>query len=327
MPFQNLALASLLLGLASSELPAEPLWVAVGYGGRRMSSRDGQTWENDQRWSDESKDDDNVLFDVAFGRPAPAKTGRFVAVGGGAKIGHILWTEDGKSWTELPNHKGRVATIAFGRDRFVAVHDAELLHSEDGEKFAAGQKLDWRGSVHARKSAFGDGEGGGMFVMIGDVDLFDEPTRVSWRAATADGVTYAKAEHHTPAARDIAFGAGLFVIVGPNGLIESSHDGFTWTRRAADANEDFQDIVWTGTMFFARGKATWSSPDGVDWSSDTSVRTPGKIAWANHASETLRIRGIALAWGGSIFASPNLREWKKLTVSPGPSFNAVAMSD
>src|SRR5215470_3693859 len=36
---------------------AEPLWVGVGYGGRRISSKDGQIWENDQRWSDEAKDD------------------------------------------------------------------------------------------------------------------------------------------------------------------------------------------------------------------------------------------------------------------------------
>ena len=31
------------------------IFVAVGYGGRRMSSRDGLTWENDQRWSDLAK--------------------------------------------------------------------------------------------------------------------------------------------------------------------------------------------------------------------------------------------------------------------------------
>jgi hypothetical protein len=325
VPFCKLALALLVPVVASSELLAGPLWVAVGYGGRRISSLDGQTWENDQRWSDESKDDDNVLFNVAYGRPATAKSGKSVAVGGGAKTGHILWTEDGKTWTELPNHKGRVATIAFGRDRFVAAHDAELLYSDDGEKFSAGQKLDWKGSVHARKSAFGDGEGGGMFVIIGDVDLFDERERVSWRAATADGVTYARAEYHTPAAHDIAFGAGHFVVVGPGGLIETSHDGITWTPRTTDPNEDFHNVVWTGITFIARGKASWISPDGVDWKPDATVRVPGTIAWAN--SQTPPLCGIALAWGGSIFSSANLREWKKLPIPPGPSLNAVARSE
>jgi hypothetical protein len=146
-------LALLVLSFAS-ELLAAPRWVAVGYGGRRISSSDGVNWENDQRWSDEAKDDDNVLFNIAYG------LGRFVAVGGGAKIGHILNTVDGREWKELPQVKGRVATIAFGRNRFVAGHDSELLSSTDGESFTAGEKLPWKGSVHARRSACGDTEAG-----------------------------------------------------------------------------------------------------------------------------------------------------------------------
>ncbi|RYD68883.1 MAG: hypothetical protein EOP84_29530, partial [Verrucomicrobiaceae bacterium] len=115
-------LFSLLL-TATSLAESARLFVAVGYGGRRASSRDGRTWEHEQRWSDEAKDDDNVLFDIAYGLD------RFIAVGGGAKIGHLLSTRDGKEWKELPKVKGRVATIAFGNGRFVAGHDAELLWS------------------------------------------------------------------------------------------------------------------------------------------------------------------------------------------------------
>lgn len=324
MRFRILTPCLLALASLSAAARAEPLWVAVGYGGRRISSSDGTTWENDQRWSDEAKDDDNVLFDVAYGRAAKAKVGRFLAVGGGAKIGHVLWTEDGKEWTELPKLKGRVATIAFGRDRFVAAHDAELLYSVDGETFVAGQKLDWKGSVHARKSAFGDGEGGGMFVIIGDVDLYGEGQRVSWRAATADGEAYAKAEHHTPEARDVAFGSGHFVVVGPAGLIESSHDGLAWTRRETDPDEDFQSVIWTGSKFLVQGKKAWISEDGLTWTVDPSLRLPGTVAWANDVAEKLSIRGIGLSWGGNIFAGPDLREWKKSTVPPGPSLTTVA---
>ena len=314
-----------LAALVPSSL-AGPLWVAVGYGGRRMSSRDGLIWEHDLRWSDESRDDDNVLFDVAYGQPGKGSNGRFVAVGGGAKTGHILWTEDGANWTELPSVKGRVATIAFGRDRFVAAHDGELLCSLDGEKFSAGQKLDWKGSVHARKSAFGDGEGGGMFVVIGDVDLFEEGRRVSWRGATADGAAFARAEHHTSEARDIAFGAGHFVIVGPAGLIESSHDGLTWTRHDTDPNEDFQNVAWTGSRFIAQGKQAWASTDGLSWMVDATLRLQGGIAWVNEGTEHLSVRGLGLSWGGSIFGSGDLREWKKLAIPPGPSFTAVAVA-
>ena len=81
------------------------LFVAVGYGGRRITSRDGLAWENDQRWSDEAKDNDDVLFDVAFG------AGRFIAGGGGAQTGHILSTRDGRDWKSVQDVKGRVADM------------------------------------------------------------------------------------------------------------------------------------------------------------------------------------------------------------------------
>src|SRR5262245_21597092 len=153
MRFRTLAICTGLLAAVVPGWAGDPLWVAVGYGGRRISSRDGMKWEYDQRWSDEAKDDDNVLFDVAYGRVGKPASGRFFAVGGGAGVGHILRTDDGRTWTELPPWKGRVATLAFGRDRFVAFHDGELLSCTDGEIFVAGEKLDWPGSIHARKSA------------------------------------------------------------------------------------------------------------------------------------------------------------------------------
>lgn len=308
---------SLLLGLLLTATSlAEPagLFVAVGYGGRRASSQDGVTWENDQRWSDEAKDDDNVLFNIAYGLD------RFIAVGGGAKIGHILTTRDGKEWKELPQVKGRVATIAFGKGRFVAGHDSELLWSSDGETFQAGEKLGFKGSVHARKSAFGDGEGGAMFVIIGDVDLYAEKRRVGWRATTTDGESWNSQAADTPEARDIAYGSGHFVVVGPKGLIESSHDGQNWTRRETDEEENFQSVVWTGERFLAKGRKLWTSPDSIHWSEEAKS-IPCNPEWAREG-----VGGIGFSWGGNVFFSADLKDWKKVTVPPGPSFTAVAAS-
>jgi hypothetical protein len=208
----------------------------------------------------------------------------------------------------------------------VAARDAQLLYSLDGDSFATGQKLDWNGSIHARKSAFGDGEGGGMFVIIGDVDLYEEGERVSWRAATADGVTVAKAVHHMPAARDIAFGGGHFVVVGPNGLIERSHDGLSWVRCESAPNEDFQSVVWTGVRFIAQGRSTWTSAEGLTWTPQ-STRIPSAINWADEVSNRFSIRGIALSWGGRVASSTDLSHWIQSTIPPGPSLNAVAASE
>lgn len=291
----------------------EDLFVAVGYGGRRMSSTDGLHWQHEQRWSDEAKDDDNVLFNIAYG------LGRFIAVGGGAKVGHILSTRDGRQWTELPQVRGRVATIAFGKGRFVAAHDAELLSSADGETFQPGEKLAWKASVHARKSAFGDGEGGAMFVIIGDADFYGESQRVHYRASTSDGVRYASAARDTAPAQAIAYGSGHFIVVGPQGLIESSHDGQNWTKRDADPAENFESVVWTGTRFLAKGTRVWGSADGLHWA-PLPLKVPGSLAWGREGAG-----GIGFSWGGNVFhASPDLQTWTKVKLPPGPSFTAVA---
>jgi hypothetical protein len=287
--------------------------VAVGYGGRRISSHDGVHWENDQRWSDVAADNDDVLFNVAFGQ------GRFIAVGGATRTGHLLSTRDGRDWKELPSVHGRVATIVFGNGRFIAGHDAELLSSPDGEKFEPGEKLPWKGSTHARRAAFGDGEGGARCVIIGDIDLWAEKKRVSWRASTESGRTYASETLDTPAARDIAYGGGLFVVVGPDGLIESSHDGETWQRQETLAGENFSRVIWTGERFLVSGGRTvWSSPDGLEWKNEARP-SPCGFAWAREGWLAL-----GFSWGGNLYMSKDLAAWKKVEIQPGPSFESVA---
>lgn len=278
-----------------------------------MSSHDGLHWENDQRWSDAAGDNDDALFNVAFGM------GRFIAVGGSVKTGRILSTRDGKDWKALPEWRGCVATVSFCDGRFIAAHDAELLVSHDGEKFEAGEKLAWAGSVHARRSAFGDGEGGPRCVIIGDIDLASEDRRVSWRAATEDGKAYTSAKLDTPAARDVSYGAGLFVVVGPDGLIEASHDGEAWERRETEPGEDFSRIIWTGERFLVSGgKNVWSSPDGLAWKKEAQ-RSPCDFAWAREGW-----LGLGFTWGGNIHVSKDLASWRKLDLPAGPSLEAVA---
>ena len=295
-------------------LPSEHgVFVAVGYGGRRISSPDGLHWENDQRWSDVAADNDDVLFNIAFGN------GRFIAVGGGAKIGHLLSTRDGREWGEFPSVHGRVATIVFGNGKFIAGHDSELLLSTDGEKFEPGEKLPWKGSTHARRSAFGDGEGGARCVIIGDIDLWGEKKRLSWRAATENGKTYTSHTLDTPPARDVGYGGGQFVVAGPDGLIESSIDGETWHRHETAPDESFSRVIWTGRRFLVSGgKNVWSSPDGLTWAKDPA-RPPCGFAWAREGW-----LGLGFSWGGNLYSSTDLISWKKLAIPPGPSFESVA---
>lgn len=306
------ALLAVLCVLPLVAAPPGGIFVAVGKGGRRISSPDGVRWENDTRWPAGAAAADEALHDAAFG------LGRFVAVGGGAAKGRIVATRDGKTWRELPAPPGCVTTIVFGGGRFIASHGGELLWSADGEKFVAGAKLDWPGTVRAFRAAWGDGEGGHRCVIVGDLDPGGGQPREGWRASTPDGIRYTSRDRGTRPARDVAYGAGLWVVVGPGGLIESSIDGQTWQPRTAGPDEDFQRVVWTGSRFLAtEGKVAWSSPDGVNWAKAPEP-IPGRLAWARE--EAL---GIAFSPGGDIHLSTDLAAWRKLPVPPGAPLKAV----
>ncbi len=287
--------------------------MAVGGEGRRLTSSDGEHWTNDQRSSDK-----DTLFNIAYG------LGRFIAVGGGPKTGRLLSSADGKTWKALPAVPGCVATIAFGNGRFVAGHDAQLLSSTDGETFVPGEKLEFHGTIHARRSAFGSGEAGPRFVIIGDVDLEETGTRVSWRASTETGERYTSQALDTAPALDVAYGAGHFVVVGPNGLIESSHDGQIWLRHPSDPAEDFSRVIWTGQRFLiSGGKKTWSSSDGVNWSAELD-RLPGVLIWAEESATT---RILTQSSDGALAFSLDLLHWRKPAVNSGPALEALAYSE
>src|SRR4051812_37274961 len=135
-------LALSLLVAAVPAFAAEPLYVAVGYGGRRMTSRDGQTWENVQQWSDKGADDSNNLMSIAYGH------GKFVCVGGGGwsretQAGHILVSTDGRDWREVGKYPFRVNPILFGDGRFIVGGPTRnLLWSLDGETWTDGPKVE-----------------------------------------------------------------------------------------------------------------------------------------------------------------------------------------
>ena len=282
------------------------LFVAVGYGGRRISSRDGIAWENDQQWSEKAADDDNVLFNVAFGK------GKFVVVGG-ASNGHILITRNGKEYTEVFKPKGRVATVNFGNGMFVAGHGGEYLVSTDGETWTAGSKFQFNGGLHQRKSAFGNG----VFVTIGDADP-GWKNRVAFRSSTPDGVKTASFDVNSPPARSIAFGAGRFVVVGPDGLRESSTDGKAWEHTEKLPGENLNSVIWTGTQFIAGGdKSAFTSPDGIAWTQEKK-HIPCTMLFADKDIM------IGASWGGNIFNSTNGLDWKKGAIKAGNSFEAVS---
>ena len=115
-PFLIKFLILLLLCSLTGGAWATDLWLAVGYGGRRMISNDGKTWEITAEWAQPGKDDGNNLMSVVWAKD------QFVVVGGGGGgndgAGHILVSKDGRNWTEVspPDSPDRRAQHAMVYD-------------------------------------------------------------------------------------------------------------------------------------------------------------------------------------------------------------------
>jgi hypothetical protein len=291
------------------------LFVAVGDEGRRMTSKDGLVWENDQRWSgDDAGAKAGALLDIAYG------AGYFMAVGEKGKTDEILMSRDGRVWEKLMGGEERLETITFGNGHFVTVQDGRLHVSAeiDPRGFQLSDALPWKGAIHARRCACGDTEAGFRYVYIGDADLEREQRHAFWRGSSETGMRWDHSMLDTPEVRDIAYGAGLFIAVGPDGRIESSHDGQTWQQRASTPGEEFSRIVWTGKRFFVTGGTTpWSSPDGIAWTKENSV-IPCRVVWAREG-----LISFGVSWSGDFYVSSDLSEWKKIVLPPGPPLRAV----
>jgi hypothetical protein len=311
----------LVLVLASLALPAfvsaaDVLYVAVGYGGRRMTSRDGQTWENVQQWSDKGADDSNNLMSVAFGK------GKFVCVGGGGwsketQAGHILVSTDGRDWREVAKYPFRVNPVLFLADRFVAGGPKKnLLWSPDGEKWNEGATIELPKDFPGWAFWFRSGAAGnGVFVFMGNAN---KDQKTWWCLTTRDGQKIESFSLTAPGSRGLAFGAGKFVAVNPSD-IQHSADGKSWTPATGAPQDEFRGIVWTGKMFVVSGKAgTYSSADGVAWK-PFGKPAPGSIVWADE-------RGfIAAGWPGKMFFSTDGQTWKSTgQPQPGLGINKVS---
>ncbi|HEV7402420.1 MAG TPA: hypothetical protein VGO11_05820 [Chthoniobacteraceae bacterium] len=297
-------LFALVLTLTAS---AEDLWVAVGDGGLRLTSTDGQSWQREQPWDNRQ----GPLCGIAHG------LGRFLVVGGTETTGELLSSTDGRVWRELPVAQKKVDAIAFGRGRFVAAQGSRLLISTDGAAFTAGDRFDTKSPAHALRIACGDTEAGFRFVILGETEPIPGAPPDSWRAVTTDGTRIDELAPQ-PSATGLAYGAGHFVVVGRH-RIESSHDGQVWSLQPAPGDL-IRTVVWTGTRFFATtDDAVWVSTDALKWRRQKAF-DPLPILWARDTPSPL---GLGINPTGRLAVTLDFTAWK-VVLPEGPRIRAVA---
>ena len=313
--------AALCVLLGTQAPAADGIFVAVGGGGRIMSSRDGLNWETAQEWDSKWADDSNLLHWVTSG------LGKIVASGGGGwsrdtQAGHILVSTDGKAWREVAKLPNRVSPVLFSGDRFVCAGGGDgtaLRWSLDGEKWEAGAT--YKEFVAVQNAPAADGgkpsplkgvnfrrgaAGNGVFLFTGDAS-----EKTNWQLTTRDGTTLTSFTRGTPQCGSVAFGAGKFVLAGRDGIFTSA-DAQKWQREPGTPADELWRVEWSGREFIVAGKKSfYRSSDGTTWQS-FGGKPPGWIAAASAHGH------VAMSWGANLFFSPDGQTWKRVT-QPNPA--------
>ncbi len=249
---------------------------------------------------------------------------RYVGLQTGAVGSTISTSSDARAWTEVATIAGAsLGSIAFGAGLYaVSSHDAGLLTSPDLITWTRRALLQPDGTNSIKGMVI---YAGGRFVATGNGRIFISEDGVSWSRNTA-----------FPADVQIscvAHDGSRFVAVGGiensldrsrdyNGVVYSSAEGTTWTRRAEELLPDiYVDLVRAiGTVDFVGGKfiATSAfgnfvlvSSDGIAWSRRDMIGVRGYLGGVVYFSG----RFLIPAGGSQYYISDDAIQW---ALSAGP---------
>ena len=278
-------------GAPDADLATSPgVFVAVGYGGRRVRSIDrGLTWTDDQQLSASGGNDFELLYTVAWGG------GKFLALGW-----RVMISDDGKTWNDLGTAplQDWVSSAVYTGNGFVGIGGYGLrVISPDGNTWTE-HKID---NVPARSHdglAFGAMLGGRIVATNNDgVRTYSTDGGLSWQ--TSQGSTTVTTTH-------VAFGNGIFVAAGNSATVRSTDGGATWQPMVA-VPAAVQAIVFADAHFTAVADGhVLTSADGASW---VDHAVPGLAArplaygagtYLLLADQSVRRSTDGLVWGGPV---------------------------
>ncbi len=307
---RTLLLICLFCATLATVSAAEHWFLAVGHGGHRMLSRDGLKWELHQEWGKPGHDQNDLNLAVNF-------KGMFIAAGGYFS-GRITATRDGRTWSDgvIPGSSPIFGLEVFGDTLYAVDLRGKVFKTSDAEQWQLLATPEMPTKTHwIRASA----QGNGLIVSSGDygpVTAFNPVTgkiTVDQMAGQVD---------KQAGLRRVAFGNGVFVIGGQNGLLAVTKDGVNFQNNATNATRaDIQCVLWTGAEFLATTqKEAYRSANGLDWKPAGSP-VPRQIrkvndwfygySWPPHRISRSR---DTLKWE----LVPNEKEWQAKSFAYGP---------
>lgn len=331
-------------------------FVAVGLGGRVMTSKDGMAWTVSKSGVPGN------LLSVAFGNRIYVAFGALRNLGGVSEDFHdyfggyvltsadgITWrpvlkgqfpfgrvsfqngkfflnlgegqnltSEDGEHWREwnVESSPRITSDVTFANESFMALEGLRVFTSPDGTNWTAGRLLVSQGGSK-HSMAYGKG----TIVAVGGIT---PQSGVRTVHISTNGVAWRARNVGTEATlNSVVFAAGVFVAVGEGGTILRSEDGENWTAVTTQGYEDFKSVTYGSGQFLVIGSGgeILTSTDGMDWvwrSQGTRTHLNG-ITYAN--SQFVAVGGMGL---GVILTSPDARNWSEQLLIRASPLLAVA---
>lgn len=290
-------------GTGGAAAQGTPMFITAGYEDRRLSSIDGTAWINDISDAPDPGGLDNIGTGIAFGKG-------LVLVAGHTGV---VTSHDGATWTKLPAPLpqkwpglGGGAAI-FANNQFVIVAGDRSYTSPDGVTFK--ETTSEASATHWSGIAFGNGH----LVAAGDSNSAGGDRKTS-----EDGETWHDYMQGGPSYRGVAFGNGVFVLVGENGLCQTTTDG-SKLEDHTDASLQFDNLAFGNGVFLSCGNGSCStSADGKTWAKKDSNGPGGRLAFGLGLF-------VGVSWKSNISTSPDGYTWTKVFggADPTPALASV----
>lgn len=313
-------------------------FVAVGVGGRILTSTNGANW------SLAATVTSTTLRGIAF------DGFQWVTVGDG---GGVFTSRDTTTWTQRSaGTNSTLRSVNFINNQFFASGDGgTILTSPDG--------VSWSARVSGVTQI--------LYGISGTLGRFVAAGQTGTLLTSEDGVTWTKIALTPNTTADflaLAFLNGQFIAVGNSGIIFTSADGVAWTSRSTSTiTNGLRSITHNGSQYvittdsdrvlvtinfatftsvnipfnptsprwataFGLGQVVTvgaggdiaSSPDGLTW----TQRGANGTRWEHHFAAFLNATWFVIGTNGGVYTSPDAVTWTRQTTSNGNWANGVA---
>lgn len=279
---------------------ADGLWVAVGESGTVVTSPDGITWTDRTATSGSTGNITEVNF----------FNGKFYYVSGVPQVGEntAAGIVAGTTWAiRDPGIGSALSGIATNGTRLLICGNAGgIATSDDGTTFTSrtGNTSQLNGAAFGAGTyvVVGDAVNGSGLIATVDPTTFAYTRRVSGVATNLQGVRFVNGAFFASAnsstnnilsssdgvswtsytvasnaasagARNIDFGAGVYVVAMSGGTVASSSNGTTFTAQVIDGTlPEYKDVAFGNGVFVVVGVSgkISTSPNGTTWTARTS---------------------------------------------------------